>query len=153
MVLQNIPEKDMSQYGRYRYHKKIRSNGFGKFQIVPYTRKRAIKYYCLECMGFIHAEVEVCTMPECPLFPYRLGKLPKNKTAEDRKKDIRRHCLECCSGDSEYIFNCPSLMCPVHPFRLPKHKTDLTNLIPAGQINFPCESEKGNVLLEENFAV
>jgi hypothetical protein len=152
-VLQNSTQKEMSGYGQYRYFKKIRKDGFGAFRIVPYTRKRAIRYYCQECVGFNYQEVVDCTMRECPLFPYRLGKIPKEKTAQDRSKAIRNHCLECCSGDTDYISNCPSSLCPVHPFRLPGYQTDNSSLIPATQIeNFP-EYENGFEDLKEKIAV
>jgi hypothetical protein len=53
------------------------------------TRGEAIRLFCLECVGYTKhrsnltgsvakrvasAEVTKCTDPECPLYPYRLGK-------------------------------------------------------------------------------
>lgn len=130
-------KKDFSRYHNYRYYKKIRKDGFGSYKIVPYNRRLSIKYYCLECVGFIPQERNNCTMPECPLFPYRFGKLPEGKTAKDRNKAIRAHCIECCSDDRLYIAECPSGLCPLHPFRLPKYKTDILSLIPANKVDYP----------------
>ena len=128
-VLNKQTRKKLSGYSKYRYYKTIRKDGFGKFKTVPYSRRLAIKYYCLECVGFFYSEMANCTMPECPLFPYRFGKLPEAKTAKDRAKDIRAHCMECCSDDIKYIAECPSYYCPVHPFRFSGYKTDNGSLI------------------------
>lgn len=136
-----MTKKGMSQYSQYRYFKKIRKDGFGAFKIIPYTRKRAIGYYCRECVGFIYSEVVSCTMKECPLFPYRLGKMPDGKSAHDRSKAIKNHCLECCGGDWDYLKQCPSILCPTHPFRLPGNRTDTSSLIPAKQIENHPEYE------------
>lgn len=107
----------------------------------------------MECVGFIYSEMANCTMPECPLFPYRFGKLPKGKTSNDRVKAIRSHCLECVSDDREWIRECPSGLCPVHPFRLSGYKTDTSSLIPAKQIKFLPEYEKEFEYSEEKTAV
>lgn len=119
---------------RYRYYKRIRKDGFNQFKTVPYTRMKAIKYYCLECVGFVYDEMKNCTMPECPLFPYRFGKMPEGKTPNDRKKAIRSHCLECVGDDWEWIRNCPSDLCPVHPYRLSGGQLDKSSLILAEDI-------------------
>ena len=36
-----------------------------------YTRSRAIKEFCRDCMNGVMAEVRNCTAPECPLFHFR----------------------------------------------------------------------------------
>lgn len=61
--MKNQTEIDLSDYGKYRYYKKIR-NRLGAYKKVPYTRRLAIKYYCLECVGWIYSEMVNCTMPE-----------------------------------------------------------------------------------------
>jgi len=33
--------------------------------------KSAVHAFCLECVGWQRKEVELCTSPACPLFPYR----------------------------------------------------------------------------------
>ncbi len=136
--MNNQPQKDLSGYRKYRYYKKTRKDGFGAHKTVPYTRGKAIRNYCLECVGFSSDEVKKCTKPECPLFSYRFGKRPKETTSRDRVKAIRSYCLECVSDDWEWIRNCPSNLCPVHPYRLSGYKTDNASLIPAKDIeNLP----------------
>lgn len=39
------------------------------------SRKAAIRGLCLECMGYQSAEVNRCTAPACPLYPYREDRL------------------------------------------------------------------------------
>lgn len=42
------------------------------------TPVKAIRAYCIECMGGDKAEVRRCNLI-CPLWPYRLGKNPNRK--------------------------------------------------------------------------
>ena len=44
------------------------------------SRKAATRMQCIECMGYVESEVELCTDPGCPLFPYRSGKAEANTT-------------------------------------------------------------------------
>ena len=37
------------------------------------TPIKAIKRFCLECMGGQQAEIDRCTAPLCPLYPFRGG--------------------------------------------------------------------------------
>jgi hypothetical protein len=46
---------------------------------VSLTPIRAIKLHCIECMGFQAREVEHCTAPLCPLYPFRMGTNPSLK--------------------------------------------------------------------------
>ncbi len=46
-------------------------------KMVSLTPMKAIRYQCLECMGWYKAEVRKCTSPLCPLYPYRMGKNPE----------------------------------------------------------------------------
>lgn len=34
---------------------------------------KAIRSFCIQCMGGSTAEIEKCTAPNCPLYPWRLG--------------------------------------------------------------------------------
>ena len=43
------------------------------------SRKAAIRAHCLMCVGWVSAEVDKCTAPDCPLFKYRL---PLDKAVE-----------------------------------------------------------------------
>jgi hypothetical protein len=49
-------------------------NSEGGLTTVSLTPIRAIRKFCVECFGFSVYEVARCTSPNCPLFPYRLGK-------------------------------------------------------------------------------
>lgn len=35
------------------------------------SRKAAIRFGCLECMGFVSGEVKRCSRPECGFYHYR----------------------------------------------------------------------------------
>ena len=37
------------------------------------SMKAAIKSHCFMCMGWLRAEVPLCSDPACPLYPYRPG--------------------------------------------------------------------------------
>lgn len=43
------------------------------------TPLRAIRLKCLNCCMGSFAEVRLCTIPDCSLYPYRLGHNPKRK--------------------------------------------------------------------------
>ena len=51
----------------------IQVNIDGEQKEVTLTRKKAIRYMCITCMGFTPSEVKKCTVPLCPLYPYRMG--------------------------------------------------------------------------------
>lgn len=42
----------------------------------PLTRKQAIRQKCLECQCGNAAEVRLCQITDCTLWPYRLGRVP-----------------------------------------------------------------------------
>lgn len=44
----------------------------GKEKTVPdYTRSKAIKQFCKDCMGGVVEEVRNCTAERCPLYVFR----------------------------------------------------------------------------------
>ena len=57
----------------------VRRSGNGTVKNVQLTPIKAIRYNCIECMGFQASEVELCTSPLCPLFPFRMGVIPRRK--------------------------------------------------------------------------
>jgi hypothetical protein len=61
-----------------RLKHEIRADGIGNFKTVRLTPVKAIHYHCVECMGFSAREVHGCTAPYCALYPYRIGKRPKD---------------------------------------------------------------------------
>lgn len=42
-------------------------------EIKNYTRGKAIKLFCTECLGWGESNPRDCTAPLCPLFPFRKG--------------------------------------------------------------------------------
>jgi len=50
-------------------HTVLCGNGKKK-EFQNYTRSKAIKFMCTECMGF-EGHPKDCTAVNCPLFPYR----------------------------------------------------------------------------------
>jgi hypothetical protein len=53
------------------------------------TPTKAIRAKCLDCMGGSSKEVRLCNIPECSLFPYRLGKNPaRARKGRDGPKDM-----------------------------------------------------------------
>lgn len=68
---------------------KIRVNGKGKTEVVLMTPRRAIRLFCLECMGFNRLEIGNCSNPLCPLFPFRHDGRPeivKNDVSQPEKE-------------------------------------------------------------------
>jgi hypothetical protein len=68
---------------------KIKSKDGGTRE-VSLTPIKAIRYQCLECMGFVTSEVKKCTSPLCSLFPYRFGKAPGHKGKGNTKNFIEK---------------------------------------------------------------
>jgi hypothetical protein len=48
----------------------VRHKDGGTVEIASYTRTKAIKCMCSECMGF-EEDVMGCTDTKCPLYPFR----------------------------------------------------------------------------------
>ncbi len=51
---------------------RIRSK-HGKEMSVTTTPTKAIRLFCIECMGYSLPDIPKCTAPLCPLHPYRMG--------------------------------------------------------------------------------
>jgi len=83
---------------------------------------RAIRAMCLECVGYVSDEVKACTITDCPLYPFRLGRSVKGKS---RLNAIKQHCRGCMGGSLCMVKECPSGPrpaddepgCPVHEYR------------------------------------
>lgn len=49
----------------------------------PYrTALQAIRAKCMDCSNYQPKEVRFCTVPDCALYPYRMGKRPKAEEDE-----------------------------------------------------------------------
>jgi hypothetical protein len=55
-------------------HHEIRTSRRQKTRKVKLTPLKAIKFNCIECMGFQDKFVMECTDEFCPLYPFRTGK-------------------------------------------------------------------------------
>lgn len=64
--------------------------GVYKKAIRGRSRTAAIRAHCLMCTAWQSEEVKLCTAPECPLYPYRLGDgaLPQRLTRADLPRSV-----------------------------------------------------------------
>ena len=46
------------------------------------TPIKSIRAYCIECQGGSFKEVRLCTLRDCPLYAYRMGKRPSQETMD-----------------------------------------------------------------------
>ena len=67
----------------------------GKTTVIDnYTRGKAIKLMCSECMGF-ESHPKDCTDPLCPLFPYRgitMANRVEHTVTLDEEHDYEHDC-------------------------------------------------------------
>ncbi len=58
------------------------------------TPLKSIRLKCVDCMGGIQKEIELCPIEDCSLYLYRFGKNPSRKgvgnKAPNGVKDIKR---------------------------------------------------------------
>ena len=52
------------------------------------SRKAATRVFCLQCVGWLEREVELCTAHNCPLFPYRKGGAESLESTNTPTKEI-----------------------------------------------------------------
>jgi len=52
------------------------------------TPLRAIRTYCLQCSGDSPSEVRFCSIADCPLFGYRLGKTGRTRILSAEQKQM-----------------------------------------------------------------
>jgi len=45
-----------------------------KYPKKKLIRSKAIRFKCLDCSGGQQSEVKNCVVPDCPLYPFRMGK-------------------------------------------------------------------------------
>ena len=51
---------------------------------------KAIRLKCLDCCCGNPNEVRLCTIPNCPLYPFRFGKDPYRKPRSEAQREIAR---------------------------------------------------------------
>lgn len=64
------------------------------------TPMRAIRRKCLDCCCYQPKEVTLCTATNCPLFPYRMGKRPKENYITNPSNNEKNAEEKGCSLDS-----------------------------------------------------
>ena len=84
---------------------------------------RAIRKYCLHCMGKNSNLVMNCTSPLCSVFPYRFGSKPEPNPTLVPLKAIRQACLDCVGGHEAEARKCTRKyidghICVLHPYRM-----------------------------------
>lgn len=57
-----------------------------KKQLTPI---KAIRTKCLECSGRSYKEARLCVIPDCPLYPYRMGKNPNRKKQPQKQINLQ----------------------------------------------------------------
>lgn len=58
------------------------------------TKQKAIKQYCFECGGSERANVMLCHLTDCPLWPFRFGAAAGSATYAARMKAAWDHYTE-----------------------------------------------------------
>ena len=48
--------------------------GFDFREDAPLSPRRAMRQMCLSCCAGVAAEVKICAIPDCPLWPFRMGR-------------------------------------------------------------------------------
>ncbi len=82
---------------------------------INLNRRKTIHERCLDCSAWIPKEVTDCTLTQCSLHPYRLGK--GKQDAAERQKAIRAYCLLCMNGQIGEVTKCPSINCSLFAYR------------------------------------
>lgn len=83
---------------------------------------KAISLYYLWLSGNSPKNRRDCSMTTHPLYPYRLGELPEDKTYLDRRKAVRQHCIECSGGNPGEVNDCIFKDCQLYNFRHIRNK-------------------------------
>jgi len=74
---------------------------------------KAVKKYCLGCMGGSMKELRNCGGGcDGELYPYRMGNKRVNLKA------IKIRCLECSNGEYNQVVNCHIPECELYPYRM-----------------------------------
>jgi len=79
------------------------------------TPLHAVRFRCLDCCGYLQAEVKNCPIKDCPLYPYRM------RTGRIKLRVIRQNCLECMGGSPDNVKSCTDKNCSLFPFRFGKN--------------------------------
>ena len=101
------------------------------------TPLAAIRRECAKrCMTGGLKEVKNCSVEECAIWKYRMGKMPEGKVLHRPLAAIREYCL-ACAGSPEWVRTCSGRYddkreCSLHSFRLGKNQAYAGRKPPAG---------------------
>jgi hypothetical protein len=100
-------------------------------RVARMNRRRAIRYFCAECVGWENNEINKCKGQHqngslCSFNSFRSGQGKQN--AKKRNAAIKKQCRYCMQGTFISISNCTSRYCPIYPYR--NHRTDRTYFCP-----------------------
>lgn len=56
----------------------------------PRNPVKVIRQYCLWCTNGSPREVELCSAPECPLYPWRFGRNPYRKPRSKKAREAAK---------------------------------------------------------------
>ena len=80
------------------------------------TPLKAIRHFCLDCMGFNARLVRECPSVNCKFYHFRFGTNPHPRPKLSTVKSIRLYCLECV-GSSDEVKKCTMPECSVYFYR------------------------------------
>ena len=67
------------------------------------TRRDAIRNHCMECMGYMMAEIHRCDSFDCWLYPWRMGELDEEMVQrEGIKPKVRKIQVNSPTKDVEH---------------------------------------------------
>ena len=86
------------------------------------TPGRAIRAFCVSCLGGVSGEVKNCgghgenpLFDACPFYPYRMGR------GRPSVKIIRKACLQCMGDTPSLVRECTTTHCNCYPYRMGKN--------------------------------
>ena len=83
------------------------------------TPMKAIRKFCLACMGGSARLVRECPSLGCTFFGCRFGKKGGKKVKPI--KLMRKYCLQCVGGNSVEVKKCTDPKCSFYPYRFGKN--------------------------------
>lgn len=83
------------------------------------TPMKAIRKHCIWCCVDQAHEVRMCqSQRTCPLWQYRLGRMPKIENPSPLRA-IRARCIDCVGGSVKDVSECHT-ECALNPYRFGK---------------------------------
>lgn len=76
---------------------------------------KSIRKFCMWCGKDSFEEIKLCSIDDCPIWVYRLGRRPKAKSTP--VKSIKAKCLDCSGFEREEARNCTFTDCALYPYR------------------------------------